>query len=64
MSTLVSPQLPKMPKAPKMPTSPLDKQINLKPDSTALAYKSLISTSPMGQVKPANGQKKSLLGGA
>lgn len=55
---------PKMPKRPKPPQSPMDNNIPVKEDSTSSAYKSLISTSPMGQTKPANGVKKTLLGGA
>lgn len=54
---------PKMPKPPKAPESPLDKRLPIKDDSTATAYKSLISTSPMGATKAAGGNKKTLLGG-
>lgn len=54
---------PKMPKRPKAPQSPLDNNLPVKDDSTSLAYSSLISSSPMGQTKPAQGVKKSLLGG-
>lgn len=55
---------PKPPPLPKMPQSPLD-QVRLAPkeDATANAFKSLISTSPMGLRKPAMGAKKTLLGG-
>lgn len=55
---------PKKPRPPKQPTSPLDNNIPVKnEDSTSVAYKSLISGSPMGQTKPAFGTKKTLLGG-
>ena len=54
---------PKMPPAPALPQSPLDKQVPIKSDATATAYKSLISTSPMGETKPAIAPKKTLLGG-
>lgn len=56
---------PKMPKNPGLPQSPLDKMpISSAADEAARNYRSLISTSPMGQTKPALGQKKTLLGGA
>lgn len=54
---------PKMPKRPKEPQSPLDKVLPVKDDPTSTAYSSLISSSPMGQTKPAGGVKKTLLGG-
>lgn len=54
---------PHMPKRPKEPQSPLDKVLPIKEDPTSTAYSSLISSSPMGQTKPAAGVKKTLLGG-
>ena len=50
-------------KRPKMPQSPLDNKLPVKTDETATAFKTLISTSPMGVAKAAGGAKKTLLGG-
>jgi hypothetical protein len=47
-----------------MPQSPLDQQNISKPDDTASAFSSLVSTSPAGVKKAAVGAKKTLLGGA
>ena len=61
----MTPQPPKMPKPPKMPQSPIDvAPIGSRPDATATAYKSLVSSSPVGERKPAAVAKKSLIGGA
>jgi len=58
-------QTPKPPPPPKLPQSPVDSAISFaKPDNTATAFSSLISTSPSGLKKQALGAKKTLLGGA
>lgn len=59
-----TPKAPKPPPPPKMPQSPLDAPSFDKPDKTASAFSSLVSTSPMGLKKSAMGAKKTLLGGA
>jgi hypothetical protein len=59
------PKPPKPPKPPPAPQSPVDMaSIGTRPDSTSVAYESLISSAPTGQRKAAGGSKKTLLGGS